>query len=107
MCSCGKWGANEIPCSHAIQACRHFGVNASNFIPNYYSVQSYKKTYQGRFEPVYGEEYWNPVDFELVHNPAVRARQGPGRQVSTRIPNEMDRPQVRACQQYQARQDRG
>ncbi|XP_020550433.1 uncharacterized protein LOC110012151 [Sesamum indicum] len=107
MCSCGKWGANGIPCSHAIQACRHFGVNASNFIPNYYSVQSYKKTYQWRFEPVYGEEYWDPMDFELVHNPAVRARRDPGRQVSTRIQNEMDRPQVRARQQYQSRQDRG
>ncbi|XP_011085918.1 uncharacterized protein LOC105167801 [Sesamum indicum] len=106
MCSCGKLGTNEIPCSHAIQACRHFGVNALNFISHYYSVQSYKKTYQERFEPVYGEEYWDPVDFELVNNPTVRARRGPGRQVSTRISNEIDRPQVRALQQYQARQAR-
>ncbi|KAL2235292.1 UNVERIFIED_CONTAM: hypothetical protein Sindi_1261400 [Sesamum indicum] len=52
------------------------------------------------------KEYWDPVDFELVHNPTMRARRGPGRQVSPRIPNEMDRPQVRACQQYQARQAR-
>ncbi|KAL0397854.1 UNVERIFIED_CONTAM: hypothetical protein Scaly_0233800 [Sesamum calycinum] len=71
-CSCGKWGTHGIPCSHAIQ------------------------TYQGRFEPLYGEEYWDPVDIELVHNPAVRVRRGPGRYVSTRIPNEMDRPQARA-----------
>ncbi|KAL2232430.1 UNVERIFIED_CONTAM: hypothetical protein Sindi_1423000 [Sesamum indicum] len=70
------------------------------------NIQSYKKTYQGRFEPVYDEKYWDPVDFELVHNPTVRAHRGPGRQVSTRIPNEMDRPQVRAHQQYQARQAR-
>ncbi|KAL0425624.1 UNVERIFIED_CONTAM: hypothetical protein Sradi_1097200 [Sesamum radiatum] len=79
-CSCGKWGTHGIPCSHAIQ------------------------TYQGRFEPLYGEEYWDPVDIELVHNPAVRVRRGPGRYVSTRIPNEMDRPQARARQQYQSRQ---
>ncbi|KAL0364925.1 UNVERIFIED_CONTAM: hypothetical protein Sangu_0590100 [Sesamum angustifolium] len=64
----------------------------------------FKKTYQGRFEPLYGEEYWDPVDIELVHNPAVRVRRGPGRYVSTRIPNEMDRPQARARQQYQSRQ---
>ncbi|KAL0332950.1 UNVERIFIED_CONTAM: hypothetical protein Scaly_2196500 [Sesamum calycinum] len=82
-CSCGKWGTHGIPCSHAIQVSRHFGVNASNFIPQYYSIQAYRKTYQGRFEPLYGEEYWDPVDFELVHNPAVRARRGPGRYVST------------------------
>ncbi|KAL0381684.1 UNVERIFIED_CONTAM: hypothetical protein Sangu_0232700 [Sesamum angustifolium] len=57
----------------------------------------FKKTYQGRFEPLYGEEYWDPVDIELVHN-RVRVRRGPGRYVSTRIPNEMDRPQARARQ---------
>ncbi|KAK4391333.1 hypothetical protein Sango_2196600 [Sesamum angolense] len=103
-CSCGKWGTHGIPCSHAIQVSRHFGVNASNFIPQYYSIRAYRKTYQGRFEPLYGEEYWDPVDIELVHNPAVRVRRGPDRYVSTRIPNEMDRPQARARQQYQSRQ---
>ncbi|KAL0343925.1 UNVERIFIED_CONTAM: hypothetical protein Sangu_1279900 [Sesamum angustifolium] len=103
-CSCGKWGTHGIPCSHAIQVSRHFGVNASNFIPQYYSIRAYRKTYQGRFEPLYGEEYWDPVDIELVHNPAVRVRRGPGRYVSMRIPNEMDRPQARARQQYQSRQ---
>ncbi|KAL0298068.1 UNVERIFIED_CONTAM: hypothetical protein Sangu_3164400 [Sesamum angustifolium] len=76
-CSCGKWGTHGIPCSHAIQVSRHFGVNASNFIPQYYSIRAYRKTYQGRFEPLYGEEYWDPVDIELVHNPAVRVRRGP------------------------------
>ncbi|KAK4387382.1 hypothetical protein Sango_2344800 [Sesamum angolense] len=80
-CSCGKWGTHGIPCSHAIQ-----------------------KDISRRFEPLYGEEYWDPVDIELVHNPAVRVRRGPGRYVSTRIPNEMDRPQARARQQYQSRQ---
>ncbi|KAL0287946.1 UNVERIFIED_CONTAM: hypothetical protein Sangu_2670000 [Sesamum angustifolium] len=89
-CSCGQWGTHGIPCSHAIQVSRHFGVNASNFIPQYYSIRAYRKKYQGRFEPLYGEEYWDPVDFELVHNPAVRARRGPVRYVSMRIPNKMD-----------------
>ncbi|KAK4382376.1 hypothetical protein Sango_2877900 [Sesamum angolense] len=103
-CSCGKWGTHGIPCSHAIQVSRHFGVNASNFITQYYSIRAYRKTYQGRFELLYGEEYWDPVDFELVHNPAVRVRRGPDRYVSTRIPNEMDRPQALARQQYQSRQ---
>ncbi|KAK4393695.1 hypothetical protein Sango_1840300 [Sesamum angolense] len=76
-CFCGKWGTHGIPCSHAIRVSRHFGVNASNFIPQYYSIQAYRKTYQGRFEPLYGEEYWDPVDIELVHNSEVRVRRGP------------------------------
>ncbi|KAL0348433.1 UNVERIFIED_CONTAM: hypothetical protein Sangu_1071100 [Sesamum angustifolium] len=65
-CSCGKWGTHGIPCSHAIQVSRHFGVNASNFIPQYYSIRAYRKTYQGRFEPLYGEEYWDPVDGDVL-----------------------------------------
>ncbi|KAL0400212.1 UNVERIFIED_CONTAM: hypothetical protein Sradi_2364500 [Sesamum radiatum] len=85
-------------------ASRHFGMNASNFIPEYFSTRAYKKTYLGRFEPVYGEEYWDPVHFELVHNPTKRTRRGPGRDVTTRIRNEMDQPQRRARQQYQAHQ---
>ncbi|KAK4413887.1 hypothetical protein Salat_2801500 [Sesamum alatum] len=89
QCSCGRWGNNGIPCSHAIQACRHFGVNASNFVPYYYSIQSYKNTYCGRFEPLWGEEYWDPQPFHLVHNPMLRTRRGPGRHVTTRIQNEM------------------
>ncbi|KAL0387856.1 UNVERIFIED_CONTAM: hypothetical protein Sradi_2667400 [Sesamum radiatum] len=51
-CSCGKWGTHGIPVH-----------------------MPFKKTYQGRFEPLYGEEYWDPVDIELVHNPAVRVRE--------------------------------
>ncbi|KAL0438994.1 UNVERIFIED_CONTAM: hypothetical protein Slati_2382400 [Sesamum latifolium] len=104
LCSCGKWGTHGISCSHAIQASRHFGMNASNFIHQYFSTWEYKKTYQGRFEPMYGEEYWDPVHFELVHNPTKRTRRGPSRHATTRIQNEMDRPQRRARQQYQARQ---
>ncbi|KAL0406899.1 UNVERIFIED_CONTAM: hypothetical protein Slati_4003800 [Sesamum latifolium] len=79
QCSCGKWGNHGISCSHAIQACRYFGVNASNFIPAYYDIQAFKKIYEGRFDPVWGEEYWDDVDFELVHNPTRHARHDPGR----------------------------
>ncbi|KAL0361464.1 UNVERIFIED_CONTAM: hypothetical protein Sradi_3830900 [Sesamum radiatum] len=102
--SCGKWGNHGILCSHAIQAYRHFGVNASNFIPSYYDIQAFKNTYEGRFAPVWGEEDWDDVDFEHVHNPTRRARRGPGRSRSTRIHSKMDKPQTRARQQYHARQ---
>ncbi|KAL0355548.1 UNVERIFIED_CONTAM: hypothetical protein Sradi_4001700 [Sesamum radiatum] len=104
QCSCGMWGNHGIPYSHDIQAYRHFGVNASNFIPSYYDIQVFMKTYRGRFAPVWGEEDWDDVDFVLVHNPTRRAQRSPGRSRSTRIHNEMDRPQTRARQQYQARQ---
>ncbi|KAL0283731.1 UNVERIFIED_CONTAM: hypothetical protein Sangu_2870100 [Sesamum angustifolium] len=64
-CSCGKWGTHGIPCSHAIQVSRHFGVNASNFIPQYYSIRAYRKTYQGRFEPCMGKSIGIPLTLNL------------------------------------------
>ncbi|KAL0373617.1 UNVERIFIED_CONTAM: hypothetical protein Sradi_3277400 [Sesamum radiatum] len=81
-----------------------FRYECFKFYSQYFSTRAYKKTYLGRFEPVYGEEYWDPVHFELVHNPTKRTRRGPGRDVTTRIRNEMDQPQRRARQQYQAHQ---
>ncbi|KAL0385521.1 UNVERIFIED_CONTAM: hypothetical protein Sradi_2946400 [Sesamum radiatum] len=65
MCSCGKWATHGIPCSHAIQASRHFGMNASNFIPQYFSTRAYKKTYLERFEPVYGRSIGIPFILSL------------------------------------------
>ncbi|KAL0337715.1 UNVERIFIED_CONTAM: hypothetical protein Scaly_2046600 [Sesamum calycinum] len=76
-CSCGKWGTHGIPCSHAIQ---------------------------GGLSHCMGKSIGIPLTLNLCINPAVRVRRGPGRYVSTRIPNEMDRPQARARQQYQSRQ---
>ncbi|KAL0434711.1 UNVERIFIED_CONTAM: hypothetical protein Sradi_0179000 [Sesamum radiatum] len=43
------------------------------------TTRAFKKTYEGRFAPVWGEEDWNDVDFELVDNPTRRAWRGPGR----------------------------
>ncbi|KAL0398811.1 UNVERIFIED_CONTAM: hypothetical protein Sradi_2224400 [Sesamum radiatum] len=93
----------------AYSTCKSHGKSAFRyecfkFYSSIFSTRAYKKTYLGRFEPVYGEEYWDPVHFELVHNPTKRTRRGPGRDVTTRIRNEMDQPQRRARQQYQAHQ---
>ncbi|KAK4411759.1 hypothetical protein Sango_0248900 [Sesamum angolense] len=70
----GGWRTSILTTNMSECVSRHFGVNASNFIPQYYSMRTYRKTYHGRFEPLYGEEYWDPIDFELVHNSAIRAR---------------------------------
>ncbi|KAL0345776.1 UNVERIFIED_CONTAM: hypothetical protein Sradi_4408900 [Sesamum radiatum] len=65
MYSCGKWGTHGIPCSHAIQASRHFGMNASNFIPQYFSTRAYKKTYQGDLSQCMGRSIGIPFILSL------------------------------------------
>ncbi|KAL8515593.1 hypothetical protein ACS0TY_014331 [Phlomoides rotata] len=56
------------------------------------------------FEPLPDIEYWDKPNFQLRHNPDRRIRHR-GRDMTTRIHNEMDWAQTRARQQYQA-QDR-
>ena len=104
-CTCGKWKHNGIPCSHAMQTCRHFGVNPTVFIAPYYSTSAYVETYRGRFVPLPDEYYWDEPSFELLHNPTLREKRRRGRDRTTRIWNEMDWPEIRARQQYRASQD--
>ncbi|KAL8498206.1 hypothetical protein ACS0TY_021512 [Phlomoides rotata] len=55
----------------------------------------------GFFAPLADVEDWGEPNFQLRHNPARRIRRR-GRDDTTRIHNEMDWPQTRARQQYQA-----
>ncbi|KAL0453531.1 UNVERIFIED_CONTAM: hypothetical protein Slati_1331200 [Sesamum latifolium] len=49
-----------------------------------------RMTYSIPFKPIMDEEYWDVPKFQLVHDSTRRKSTRPGRQQSTRIPNEMD-----------------
>ncbi|KAL8524979.1 hypothetical protein ACS0TY_014565 [Phlomoides rotata] len=104
-CDCVQWKLNGIPSSHAIEVCRQYGVDPTIFVPECYSTTEYALTYSlSFFAPLADIEYWDKPNFQLRHNPDRRIRHR-GRDVTTRIHNEMDWAQTRARQQYQA-QDR-
>ncbi|KAL8507115.1 hypothetical protein ACS0TY_017851 [Phlomoides rotata] len=64
-------------------------------------IIEYALTYTlGFFAPLADVEDWGEPNFQLRHNPAHRIRRR-GRDVTTRIYNEMDWAQTRARQQYQ------
>ncbi|KAL8496201.1 hypothetical protein ACS0TY_020059 [Phlomoides rotata] len=60
----------------------------------------------GFFAPLPDIEEWEEPNFQLRHNPDRRIRRC-GRDVMSRIHNEMDWAQTRAIQQYQAQDNAG
>ncbi|KAL8468660.1 hypothetical protein ACS0TY_031742 [Phlomoides rotata] len=86
--------------------CRHFHFEVSELVHVVYSTQAYASIYSSAlFLSLADEEEWEETSFMLMHDPdhLIQRRD---RDVTTRIHNEMDWPQTRQRQQYQAR-DRG
>ncbi|KAL0415601.1 UNVERIFIED_CONTAM: hypothetical protein Slati_3392000 [Sesamum latifolium] len=102
-CSCGKWNQFGIPCSHAQKVCAAYNISVASMVKEYYDVMAYKNTYSGIFEPLQSEDYWDVLNFELVHDPTIRTSTRPGRNKTSCIPNEMDLRQTRERQQAQQR----
>ncbi|XP_012834091.1 PREDICTED: uncharacterized protein LOC105954952 [Erythranthe guttata] len=104
-CSCNKWTLFGIPCSHVQHVCRDFRLDAETLVAEYYSVRNHKNTYSGVFHPLLPEMCWEDADFELFHDVTLRKATRRGRPESSRIRNEMDRPQARARRKSRATQE--
>ncbi|XP_073308366.1 uncharacterized protein [Primulina huaijiensis] len=97
-CSCDKWTIFDIPCSHAICSAKWHYLDPMTLVQPWYNIDEYLATYEGRFQPLADERYWDPPTFDLHHNPVRRERRRVGRDRTTRLRNEMDRPVVRERQ---------
>ncbi|KAL0333579.1 UNVERIFIED_CONTAM: hypothetical protein Sangu_1514100 [Sesamum angustifolium] len=89
-CSCGKWNQFGIACSHAQKVCGAYNISVASMVKDYYDLMAYNNTYSKHFEPVQSEDYWDDLNFQLVHDPTIRTVTRPGRNQTTRIHNEMD-----------------
>ncbi|KAL8532578.1 hypothetical protein ACS0TY_008967 [Phlomoides rotata] len=87
--------------------CRQYIVDPMGFVPECYSTIEYVLTYSsGFFTPLVDVEKWGESNFQLRHNPDRRIRRR-GRDVTSKIHNEMDWAQTHARQQYQAQDGAG
>ncbi|KAI5673666.1 hypothetical protein M9H77_14030 [Catharanthus roseus] len=68
-CSCGKWQTYILPCSHVLAVCRENGSRTDTYVPEIYSRQTYRRTYQANFHPVLSENFWRDVPFNLTFYP--------------------------------------
>ncbi|KAL0395980.1 UNVERIFIED_CONTAM: hypothetical protein Scaly_0046400 [Sesamum calycinum] len=104
-CSCSKWNQFGIPYSHAQKVCGAYNISVASIVKDYNDLMAYNNTYSKHFESVQSEDYWDDLNFQLVHNSTIRISTRPGRNQTTRIPNEMDWRQTRARQEAQQQGD--
>jgi C1A family cysteine protease len=57
ICSCWTWQTYKKPCNHALAVIAKISseVNMKNFV-HYYSVERFKKAYEGIFKPMRSQE---------------------------------------------------
>ncbi|KAI5648349.1 hypothetical protein M9H77_34354 [Catharanthus roseus] len=80
-CSCRKWQIYTLPYSHVLAVCRENGSRANTYVPEIYSRQTYRRTYQATFHPVLSENFWRDIPFNLTFYPPNRKNERVGNRV--------------------------
>ena len=89
-CTCGKWEANKIPCSHLIAVCAKYNHDATKFMDRFYRVEERYHSYKPIFQPLKDRLEWPEPQERRIMMPNPRLIREKGRPKSTRIRNEMD-----------------
>ena len=90
-CTCGKFQATKIPCSHAIAACLASGVDYFMYVDGVYKITTILKCYRTNFQPLGHESYWPPMSSDdercLIPDSDTQCKRG---KLAGRRKNEMD-----------------
>ncbi|KAI5658627.1 hypothetical protein M9H77_27420 [Catharanthus roseus] len=68
-CNCGKWREYTLPYSHALAVYRENGTRPYAYVPDIYSRETYRRTYQSNFYPVGHEDFWRDAPYNLTFYP--------------------------------------
>ncbi|KAH7834888.1 hypothetical protein Vadar_020699 [Vaccinium darrowii] len=86
-CGCRKWDISGIPCIHAIAAMGFNNLEPLDYVDDWYSVDTYLKTYDNLMGPINGREMWpSPDNVELLP-PDVKKRPGRPKKARRREPD--------------------
>ena len=58
-CTCGKWEANKIPCSHLIAVCAKHNHDATEYMDRFYLVEEWYHSYELIFQPLKDRLEWS------------------------------------------------
>ena len=89
-CTCRKWEANKIPCSHLIAVCAKYNHDVTEFMDRFYCMEERYHSYKPIFQPLKDRLEWQEPQERRVVMPNPRLIREKGRPKSTRIRNEMD-----------------
>ncbi|KAI5658234.1 hypothetical protein M9H77_27027 [Catharanthus roseus] len=78
-----------LPCSHVLAVCRENGSRTDTYVPEIYSRQTYRRTYQVNFHPVLSENFWRDIPFNLTFYPPNMKKER-GRKQGKRYQGNMD-----------------
>ncbi|KAI5663758.1 hypothetical protein M9H77_23081 [Catharanthus roseus] len=81
-CSSRKWQTYTLSCSHVFAVCRENVSRIDTYVPEIYSRQTYRRTYQANFHPALSENFWRDVPFNLTIYPPNMKRNGVGNRAS-------------------------
>ncbi|KAI5673169.1 hypothetical protein M9H77_13533 [Catharanthus roseus] len=88
-CSCGKWQTYTSPYSHALVVCRENDTRADTYVPDIYSRETYRRTYQTNFHPVLNENFLRDVPYNFTFYPPNMNKEQ-SRKQGTRFQGKMD-----------------
>ena len=89
-CTCRKWEANKIPCSHLIAVCAKYNHDVTEFMDRFYRMEERYHSYKPIFQPLKDKLEWPEPQERRIVMPNLRLIREKGRPKSTRIHNEMD-----------------
>ena len=90
-CTCRKWVAYKIPCSHVISIRAKYKHNVQQFIDPCYRVSKRYHNYEPVFQPLKDRLAWPDLEETKVVMPNPQLIQNKVWPVSTQICNEMDK----------------
>ncbi|KAI5647959.1 hypothetical protein M9H77_33964 [Catharanthus roseus] len=88
-CSCGKWREYILPCSYVLAVCRDNGTRPDSYVPDIYSREIYRRTYQSNFYLFGYEDFWRDAPYNLTFYPPNMNNQQ-GRKQGMKFWGEMD-----------------
>ncbi|KAL8477093.1 hypothetical protein ACS0TY_029415 [Phlomoides rotata] len=91
-CSCRLWELSGIPCNHAIFAIIHQRGDMEEYVSEWYTVDTYRKSYASTIKGINGPALWSET-FYIPPLPPNMGR-GKGRPARARR-NEPDEPKVK------------
>jgi hypothetical protein len=75
ICTCGKWHTFHHLCSHVLAWC----AEITQFVNDYYTVQSYRLAYDNSFRPLPDKLEWTDYTGPKVEADSSRWKLGRGR----------------------------
>jgi hypothetical protein len=97
-CSCRTWKVCGKPCTHALAVIAKISseISMEDFVYDYFSVERFKKAYEGIFEPMTSQEQGAQVELGYKFMKPKLTRK-PGRPRVSRIKASLGNKKKRRC----------